>query len=88
MPVQEVEETNEIIDITAMKICNTNNAVEFDPSAKTFKENNYKGGGVLTLGEPLLIRLLNVYLQTWILQFNHSTSSAQIIWIIIISIKG
>ena len=43
---------NRIIDIRVMKICITNTGVEVDPSAKKFKENLYKGGGVLTLGAP------------------------------------
>ena len=57
MTVQEVDQTNKIIDIRAMNICVINTAVEVEPSEKTFKENLYRGGGVLTLGAPLLIRL-------------------------------
>ena len=72
----------------AMKICITNNVVEFDPSEKTFKENLYIGGGVLTLGAPLLIPLMNVSFQPWMLQCNHRTTSNQLIWITTISIKG
>ena len=71
-----------------MKICITNTVVEVDPSAMFFKENLHRGGGVLTLEAPLLINLLNVYLQPWILKLNHRTPSAQLIFTTIISIKG
>ena len=71
-----------------MKIFIENTVVEFDPSAKTFKENLYKGGGGLTIGAPFLIRLLDVSLQHWLIQFNHRTPAAQIILITTISIKG
>ena len=63
-----------------MKVCITNTVVEVDPSAKTFKENLYIGGGVLTIGAPLIIRLHSVSLQTRLLQCNHITLSAQLIW--------
>ena len=49
MTVKEVEPTNQTIYIKAMKIRVTNTAVEVDPSEKTFKENLYRGGEVLTL---------------------------------------
>ena len=65
MVLQEVERTNQIIYIMVMNIYIANNVVEFDPSASNFKENLYRGGGVLTLGSPLLIRLVNVSLQLW-----------------------
>ena len=80
MTVQGVERTNQIIYIMLTKICISNTVVEFYPSASTFKKNFYRGGGVLTLGAPLLIRLLNVYLQTWLLQCNHIIPSDQFIW--------
>ena len=83
-----MEQTNKIIDIRQMNFCITDTAVEFDLSENTLKENLYIGGGILTLGETLLILLLNLYLQTWLLQCNRRTPSAQIIWITIISIKG
>ena len=51
---------NHRIDITVMKICITNNVVEFDPLEKTFKEKLYRGGGVLKLVAPLLIRLHSI----------------------------
>ena len=51
---------NQTIDIKAMRIYVTLTAVKFDPTAKTVKENLYRGGGILTLGAQLLIRLLNV----------------------------
>ena len=70
-----------------MKICIANTVVEIEPSEKTFKENLYRGGGVFTLGTPLLIRLQNVSLHPWLLQRNHRVPSAQLIWITIISIK-
>ena len=41
--VQEVYRTNQIKDITLMKIYVTNTVVEFDPSEKTFKQNLYRG---------------------------------------------
>ena len=59
-----------------MNICVTNTAVEVDPSAKTFKQNIYRQGGVLKLGGPLLIRFLNYSLQPWLLQYNHRIPSA------------
>ena len=73
-----------------MKICVTNTAVKVDPikNNKTFNEKLYRVGEVLVLGTQLLIRLLNVSLQPWLLQFNHTTPSTQIIRITIISIKG
>ena len=80
-------EKKQIIDITLMKICITNTVVEVDPSAKTFKENLYRGGGVLILVAPLLIRLQYFPLQPWLLQCNHRTPSAQLICITIISIN-
>ena len=43
---------------------------------------------MLTLGTPLLIRLLNASLQPWLLQWNYRTLPAQLIWITIISIKS
>ena len=70
-----------------MKICITNTVVEFEPSAKSFKEKLYIGGGVLKLGVPLLIILHNVYLQTWPIQRNHRSPSAQITWITTISTR-
>ena len=85
MELQEAELTNQIIYIMVMKICISNNVVEFDPSEKTLKENLYRGGVVLTLGYPLIIRLLNVYLQPWILKFNHITPSYQLTLITTIS---
>ena len=42
---------------------------------------------MLTLGAPLLIQLIKVSLHTCLLQFNHRTPSAQLIWITIISIS-
>ena len=51
------------------------------------KESLYIGGGVLTLGSPLLIRLLKVSLQTCLLQCNHRTPSAELRHITIISIS-
>ena len=71
-----------------MKIWITNTVVEFDPSAKSFKEKIYRGGGVLKLGAPLLIPFLNVSLQSWLFQCNHTTPPAQLIRIKIVSIKG
>ena len=88
MAVQEVEWTNQIIDIIVIKICIANTVVEFDPSANNFKENLYRGGGVLTLGAPLLIRLMNVSIHPCLLQCNHRTPSAQLICITTIYIKG
>ena len=76
-----------MIDTTVMNICIANTMVEFDPSAKPFKENLYREGGILTIGAPLLILLLNVSLQHWLLQSNHKTASDQLIWITTISIK-
>ena len=70
-----------------MKICITNTVIEVDPSAKMFKENLYIGGGILTLGASLLISLLEVSLQTCLLQCNHRTPSAQLIWITIMYIS-
>ena len=72
-----------------MKTCVTNTAVEVDPpkNNKTFNENLYRGVGVLSLGAPFLISLLNVSLYLWLLQCNHITPSTQTIWIKIISIK-
>ena len=43
---------------------------------------------MLKIGLPLLIHVMNVSLQTKLLQYNHRTTSAQLIWITIISIKG
>ena len=57
------------------------------PFRKTFKENLYRGGGVLKIGSPLLILPLNVFLQHWLLKSNHRTPPAQLIWIKI-CIKG
>ena len=71
-----------------MNICISNTVVEFYPSAKTFKEKLYRGGGVLTLGSPLLIRLIDVSLQPWLLQGNHRTPPDQLIRIRIIFING
>ena len=88
MIVQELERTNHIINTKEMKIWVTNTAVEIDPSANTFKENLNRRRGVLSLGAPLLICLLNVSLQPWIIQYNNRTPSDQIIRITIISIKG
>ena len=87
MEVKEEEWTNHIIDTMVMNIYITNNVVEFDHLEKTFKEKLEIGRGVLTLGGPLLIRLMNISLQTWILKCNHITPPDQIIWIIIISVK-
>ena len=71
-----------------MKICTTNTAVEFDPSEKKmFKENLYRGGGVLALGFPLLILMQSVSLNPWLLRYNHITPSAQLIWIIISTLR-
>ena len=42
---------------------------------------------MLTLGAPFLIQLIKVSLHTCLLQFNHRTPSAQLIWITIISIS-
>ena len=76
-----------IIYITVMKIWISNTMVDFYLSEKTFKEKLYKGGGVLTLGAPLLIRLQSVSLQPWLLQLDHRTPPAQLIWKTIIYIK-
>ena len=70
-----------------MNICIANNVVEFDPSSKKFKENLYRGGGVLTLGDSLLICLQSLSLQSLPLQYNYRTPSAQLI-LIKVSIKG
>ena len=89
MELQEVEWSNQIIDTTVMNIYIANNGVEFEPSANTFKENLYKGGGgVLTLGAPLLISLLSVSLHTWLLQCNQRTPPSKLIWRTKISIKS
>ena len=85
--VQELDWTKQIIDTTVMRICITNTVVEVNPSLKTFKEKLYREGRVFKLGAPLLIRLLNVSLQTWLIQYNHRTPSAQLIRITIISMK-
>ena len=71
-----------------MNICIANTVVEFDPSEKTFNENLYIGREVLIIGDPLLTRLQCFSIQLLILQYNHRTPAAQIIWITIISIKG
>ena len=70
-----------------IKICISNTVVEFYPLEKMFMEKLYRGGGVLTLGAPLLIRHQNVFLQTLIIQRNHKSPSAQHICITKISIK-
>ena len=49
MAVHEVELTNQIIDIMVTDICIVNIVVEFDPPENIFKENLYRGGGVLTI---------------------------------------
>ena len=87
MEVHRVEQRNQIIDIMVIKIYIDNNVVEFDPSENTFKANLYRVVGVLTIRAPMLICLLNVSLHNWLLQINHRTPSAQLIWITIISIK-
>ena len=69
-----------------MNIYITNVVVEVDPSAKKFKENLYRREGVLTIGAPFLICLLNVSLQLWLLKGNHRTPPSQLRWITIISI--
>ena len=81
--LQQMEWTNQIIDIIVMKICISNTMIEFDPS-----EKRKRGGVVLTLVAPVLIRLLNVYFQPWLLQCNQRTIPDQLIWITIIHIKG
>ena len=63
-----MERTNQIIYIMVMNICISNTVVEADYSENTLKENFYIGEGVLTLGPPLLISLMNISIQTWILQ--------------------
>ena len=83
-----MEWTNHTIYIMVMKICISNTVVEFDPTSITFKENFYRGGGVLKLGAPLLICLQSVSLQPWLLKYNHRTPPDQPIRITIISIKG
>ena len=70
-----------------VKICITNNVIEVEPSAKTFNGNLYRGGDMLTLGEPFLIRLLNVSLRPWILQCSNRIQSAQLRLITRISIS-
>ena len=71
-----------------MKICISNNTVEFFSSAKTLNETLSIGRVVLTLKIPLLIGLLGFYLQPWKLQFDKRTPAVQPIWIITITISN
>ena len=71
-----------------MQIYISNNLFEFYHAEKTFKENIYRGAGVLTLGSPLVIRLQNVSLHPWLIQLNHRAPSDQLIWITKIYING
>ena len=89
MSVQEVEWKIYIIDIVVMKIFISNTVVGvYTSGGGAFKENLYRVGGLLTLGAPLLLHLLNVSLNPLLIQCNHRTPSAQLRWIKIIYIEG